>query len=138
MVGFSYCEAPFLSIREKSRSCNFCSIARYARFVSYIERIVTQEFPSVIPGSTHAKHGIVIKRRSSVDYYRFVPAQLSFRQYQRHENDIRPHPQCTEAKYDGGFGHTTGMTLEYLGGVGRDISGSADAESQISSDHRYR
>lgn len=82
---------------------------------------------------------VVIKRRSPrVDYYRFVPAQLSLHQYQRHEDDIRPHPQRAEAKYDGGFGHTAGVTLEHLGGVGRDIPGSADAESQISADHRYR
>lgn len=72
-----------------------------------------------------------------MDYYRFVPAQLSLCQYQRHEDDIRPHPQCTEAKYDGGLGHPAGVTLEHLGGVGRDIPGSADAESQISSDHGY-
>lgn len=67
-----------------------------------------------------------------------VPAQLSFRQYKRHEDEIRSHPHCAEAKYDGRLGHTAGMTLEYLGGVGRDISGSANAEPQISSDHRYR
>lgn len=88
-----------------------------------------------MPGSTPMPRTGVIKRRSSVDYYRFVPAQLSLRQYQRHEDDIRPHPQCTETKYDGGLGHPTGVTLKHLGGVGRDIPGSADAESQISSDH---
>jgi len=99
--------------------------------------VITREFPrtgrcaaiSEAPRSLRPDYN---RRRCS------VPAQLPFRQDQRHENDIRPHPQRTQAKYDGGLGHAAGVALEYLGGVGRDISGSTDAKPQIGTDHRYR
>lgn len=83
------------------------------------------------------KHA-VLGRGIIITYSLVIPAQLSLHQDQRHEDDVCSHPQRAQAKYDGGLGDTAGMTLEHLGGVGRDISGSADAEPQVGSDHRYR